>query len=110
SREPVVGLVVPAFLTLIGGLALFEAGRRREQQFQLAMVVAVISVNLLLATTWGSTDRELAELKFKRWTEDDRGRLLTRASLTQSEVNEFRKNYGLGPIELSDVMTEGSDA
>lgn len=63
SREPAVAAVVPAVLTLLGGLMVYlVAGKSLQQQKATAIAVIAFSFNLLIGTFWGSHLRYEAEL------------------------------------------------
>lgn len=105
SREPVVGAVVPAMLTLVGGLALFESSRHRDRQIVIALIVASLSTNLLLATLWGSHDRAIAEQNEKVDAQNDLERKLQQLSVIEDQINQFRADLGLKPIDFADIAS-----
>jgi hypothetical protein len=55
SREPAVGAVVPAALSLMSGVVVYLTGIKRVRtQVLIAAVVATFSINLLVGTFWGA--------------------------------------------------------
>jgi hypothetical protein len=105
SRAPVVGAVIPALLTLVGGLALFEVSRNKDQQTIIALVIAVLASVLLVATQWGADDRVHADAAHQAHTERDLERHLSHLAVIEQRVNEIRKLQGLPPLDKSDVVT-----
>jgi hypothetical protein len=103
SRVPVVGAVIPALLTLVGGLALFEASRNKDQQTIIALIIAILASVLLVATQWGADDRVRADIEHQAYVERDLERHLYRIAVVEQRVNEMRKVLGLPPLDKSDV-------
>jgi hypothetical protein len=99
-----VGAVIPALLTLVGGLALFEASRNRDQQTIIGLVIAVLASLLLVATQWGADDRVRADVVNQDYVERDLERQLTRIAVIEQRVNEMRKVLGLQPLDKSEVQ------
>jgi hypothetical protein len=64
SREPAIGAILPAVLSLIGGLVLFiVTGRHDNAHRRTASVGALALVlNILVGTIWGAMARENTEL------------------------------------------------
>jgi hypothetical protein len=60
SRTPVVGAVLPAVLTVIGGLVLFIVTREAPPEFRTLTATCTIALmlNLLLGSLWGSLSRD----------------------------------------------------
>lgn len=60
SRTPVVGAILPAILSVIGGLVLFIVTRDAAPGFRALTAAGTIALmlNLLIGTLWGSLSRE----------------------------------------------------
>jgi hypothetical protein len=89
SREPVVGAVLPAVLSLFGGLAAFLIGRDKGNQVVVSLAVLAFAFSLVLSTGWGVVLRNIAEEhKVSK-------NYLVRRALIEKEVREFRKSLHL---------------
>ncbi|MDQ2733453.1 MAG: hypothetical protein M3Y55_00355 [Pseudomonadota bacterium] len=95
SRESAVGAVVPAVLTLMGGVAAVLIGRAANQAATLRVsgLIVSFSIGLLVGTTWGSAMRQ-AVTDFEASEKE-----LIRRSLVELKVREFREALGL-PAEF----------
>ena len=93
SRESVVGAVLPAVLSLMGGLMIFLVGKNQESRSIVSISMIVFALTLLLGTSWGAVMRSTAE-EFKKSEE-----YLKYQAFVEAEVNEFRSNLGLPPLE-----------
>lgn len=100
SRESAVGAVLPAVLSLMGGLMIFLVGKSKESRAIVSISMIVFSFTLLLGTGWGAVMRSTAE-EFKKSEA-----YLKKQSFIESEVNEFRKKLDLPPIENKDATKE----
>ncbi len=89
SRESAVGTVLPAVLSLIGGLAIFLVVKDKITRIYVSMAVLSFSLSLVLGTSWGAVMRETAE-EFKISE-----RYLKSRALIESDVRKYRKNLGL---------------
>lgn len=93
SRESAVGAVLPSVLSLFGGLAVFLIGKNKESRIITSLAVLSFAISLVLGTSWGSIMRQ-------SWEEGKISKeYLQRQALIEVEVNEFRENLGLKPIE-----------
>lgn len=92
SRESVVGAVLPAVLSLMGGLMIFLIGKSKESREIVSISMFIFSITLLLGTGWGSVMRGVSEAYS---TSEIR---LKQQAYIESEVNEFRLNLGLQPL------------
>jgi hypothetical protein len=93
SRESVVGAVLPSVLSLFGGLAVFLIGKNKESRIITSLAVLSFAISLVLGTSWSSIMRQ-------SWEESKVSKeYLQRQALIEVEVNEFRENLGLKPIE-----------
>lgn len=92
SREAAVGTVIPAALTLIGGVALFLFTEPRYKKEIVFAAVFGFSAMLLFGTVLGSYERARAIADARSI---DR---LVRAAQTEFLVDAFRKSRGLPPL------------
>jgi hypothetical protein len=85
SREPAVGAVLPAVLSLIGGLAAALIGRDNASMAVVSIAVLAFSFSILISTGWGVRLRNIVE-------EDkiSKNYLMHRAQI-EAEVRAFRK-------------------
>jgi predicted neutral ceramidase superfamily lipid hydrolase len=93
SREPAISAVLPAVLSLMGGLMIFLVGRNQESRGIVSISMFVFSFMLLMGAGWGAVMRDVSE-EYKKSEI-----YLKQQAFIESEVNEFRKNLGLGPLE-----------
>jgi len=61
SREPAVGAVLPAVLSLVGGIAIYLVGKDVQQRVLVGLSVFCLSITLALGFFWGSIIRVRAE-------------------------------------------------
>jgi len=88
SRQPVVGAVLPAVLSLVGGLAIYLIGNPNNR-ILVSLCVLVLAFNLFVGATWGAVLREAAE-EYKHGAQ-----YLMNRALAEVEVREFRESLGL---------------
>jgi len=95
SREPAIDAVVPAMLSLMGGILVFLIGKNKESRSIVSVSIFSFTFMILLGSSWGSVMRDVAiEYKFSV-------QYLKQQAFIESEVNEFRSNLGLEPLELN---------
>ena len=89
SREPAVGAVLPAVLSLFGGLAAALIGRDNASRMVVSIAVLAFAFSIVLSTGWGVRLRNIAE-------EDkiSKNYLMHRAQI-EAEVREFRRSLRL---------------
>lgn len=89
SRESAVGDVIPATLSLIGGLSIYMIGKNKESRIPVSLSVLVFSVCLILGTSWGAVLRQesVYYLQSKQF--------LKKKAITEKEVKDFRISLGL---------------
>ena len=61
SRESILGAVLPAVLSLVGGLAIYLIGKENGNRILVSMCVLALSFCLFLGSTWGAILRQTAE-------------------------------------------------
>jgi hypothetical protein len=93
SRESAVGAVVPAVLTLMGGVAAVLVARAANwaASFRVSGLIATFSVGLLVGSTWGAAMRQSVEDFATSESE------LLRRSHVEAKVREFRDALKLPP-------------
>ena len=89
SRQPAVGDLIPAVLSLIGALAVYIVGKSKNSRRMVGAVIFILSVSLLLGTIWGAVTRTETDVYLK-----SKEYLIQRA-LVEKEVQDFRKALGL---------------
>lgn len=57
SREPAVGTVMPAILSLIGGLAVYVVGAKKADVRLVSLSVLALALNVVIGITWGAERR-----------------------------------------------------
>lgn len=95
SRESAVGAVVPAVLSLLGGVSAVLIGKTDNQKTsgRVSGLMLLFSLGLLVGTTWGSAMRQ-AVMDFEVSESE-----LIRKSHVEIKVREFREAIGL-PAEM----------
>lgn len=92
SRQAAVGAVLPAVLSLMGGLAVYLLGKDKSIRAIVAISVLAFSVSLVIGTGWGAIMRDSA-------AEYKRSELyLKQRAYIEAEVKNFRHELGL-PLE-----------
>lgn len=103
SRTSAMGAVLPAVLSLVGGLGIYLVGAEKADQGLVATCVIALSLNLLLGTLWGATLRD----DFER--ESTSAMAGKRAALAEVEVREFRRELGLPDSPPAQQAKKDSD-
>lgn len=93
SRESAVGAVVPAVLSLMGAVAAVLIGKTDNPRSsgRVSALMLLLSLGLLVGTTWGSAMRQ-AVMDFEASESE-----LIRKSHVELKVREFREAIGLPP-------------
>lgn len=94
SRAPAIGTVLPAVLSLMGGLVIFLVGRNSESRVIVSVSILAFSLTLLIGGGWGAVMRDTAEQYKKSEI------YLKQRAFIEAEVNEFRKNLDLPPLPV----------
>lgn len=89
SRTAAMGAVLPAVLSLVGGLAIYLVGAEKGDQGLVGTCIIALSLDLLIGSTWGAVLRDDFEREAK--SADAR----KREALVEIEVRDFRKELGL---------------
>jgi hypothetical protein len=90
SREPVIGAVLPAALSLVGGLVMYLiVGRAAQKQGFVAGMVTALSLTLVLGALWGARQRDVADEYFNSLA------YLRAQALEESDLHQYRKNIWL---------------
>ena len=89
SRSPAVGAVLPAVLSLVGGLAVFLIGKDPSVRVAVSLSVLIFATGLLLGATWGAVMRQAAEDYYLSVP------VLKGRAVDEAEVREFREALGL---------------
>lgn len=89
SRQPTMGAVLPAVLSLVGALAIYLIAAKKADQGLVAVCVIALSLGLLVSTLWGAALRDEFEQmgKSKITKMND--------ALDEVEVRDFRRSLGL---------------
>jgi hypothetical protein len=99
SRESAVGAVLPAVLSLMGGLMVFLIGKAKESRNVVSISIVVFSFTLLLGSGWGAVMRDVAE-KYNKG--QYYLQYLKQQAYIEAEVNELRNALKLAPLKNSD--------
>ncbi|MFH1872854.1 MAG: hypothetical protein ABIK82_16735 [Pseudomonadota bacterium] len=89
SRTSAMGAVLPAILSLVGGLAIYIVSAGKVDQVLVGTCVIALSLNLLIGSTWGAllrSDFEGGEKSANAGMRD---------ALVEVQVREFRRELGL---------------
>lgn len=98
SRESAIGAVLPAVLSLMGGLMIFLVGKSQESRSIVSISMIVFSFTLLLGAGWGAVMRDTAE-EYKKSEF-----YLQQQAFIEAEINEFRGDLGLLPLEQNHIV------
>ena len=118
SSEPAVGAVVPALLSLMGGLLLMIASKSEKNSkeeiktrlFIISIGVFIFSLTFLLGAHWGGTTRAIGMFKLEEYSKREKSKLeeyikseeyLIWHSCVEFKVNEYRKSLGLPTPEAN---------
>lgn len=94
SREPALGAVLPAVLSLMGGLVVFLIGKNIESRVIVSASMLLFALTLLTGAEWGADMRDKSE-NYKNGED-----YLKQRAFIESTVNEYRRNLDLPPITL----------
>ena len=104
SRQPVIGAVLPAVLSLVGALALYLVGQDSGNRALVSCAVIALSITLWIGANWGARMRDDSE-QFKA-----SAAFLKRQAVIELEVREFREALGLpatpGPLSKPQTKEE----
>jgi hypothetical protein len=116
SRDSAIGAVMPAVLSLVGGLALYLLGLKHGDAKLVGSCVVALSLSLLVGTLWGALLRSEAEREDAAWA-DARERQKTSLqrrkldAIEELELREFRASLGLPSVpEAQPVAASAADA
>jgi hypothetical protein len=99
SREPAISALIPAVLTLIGGIVLYLINKDRNQAVIAGFSVIVLSFNLFVGSTLGSINRGYVNEQMESLE------YLKKQADKEFLLQQYRKGYGLPPYPPS---TSGS--
>ena len=89
SRTAAVGFVLPAVLSLVGGLAIFLIGSDSKRRIIVSLSVLAFSINLLIGSSCGAITRTIAEEQIFST------KYLQKRAFIEVQVREFRRALGL---------------
>jgi uncharacterized membrane protein YhaH (DUF805 family) len=89
SRQPAMGAVLPAVLSLVGALAIYLIGAEKADQALVGVCVIALSLNLLVGSMWGAVLRD----DFER--DPVSAAAKKREALIEVDVRDFRRELGL---------------
>jgi hypothetical protein len=100
SREPTLSSVLPAVLSLIGGITVILITKNKDDRITISTSVFLFALTLLIGSGWGATMRNRYE-EYKDY-EKIRNELIANAVL-EDEINAFRKKLSLPPLQYIDT-------
>ncbi|MGO9951617.1 MAG: hypothetical protein ACLPN1_05325 [Dissulfurispiraceae bacterium] len=92
SRVPAFGTILPAVLSLMGGLIVYLVGRHASSRVIVSVSIFAFSLTLLIGTEWGAVMRDLDEESRKSEM------YLKNRAFIEAQVNEFRQKLNLSPL------------
>lgn len=92
SRVPIMGAVIPATLTFIGGAAFIVGLKEENVRLITAIMTIVFIMNFLVGASVGTDVRERGEII--RTSMEYQSKL----ALDERDINDFRLTYGLSPL------------
>jgi hypothetical protein len=110
SRQPAIGAVLPAVLSLVGGLSIYLIGARKVSTGFVGVCVIALSLDLLLGATWGAGAREAYEDAQKSAGHGKQ------EALVEAEIRDFRRALDLpdypptAPPKLGEPPVAGAQA
>lgn len=88
SRQPAIGDLIPAVLSLIGALAVYMIGKVKESRIVISTAIFLFSASLLLGANWGAVTRTESDLYLKS------KEYLMQRILIEKELQDFKKALG----------------
>lgn len=100
SRDPAVGSVLPAILSLVGALTLYILGLKKGDALLVSVCVISLTLNLLISIFWGADLRQVATYHEQILSQDlnasgPSAEALMNKADTESLVMEYRKSLRL---------------
>ena len=92
SRTSAMGAVLPAVLSLVGGLGIYLIGAGKADQGLVATCVIALALDLLIGSLWGAVLRDDFERDIRSASTQKR------EALIEVEVRDFRRDLGLQEI------------
>lgn len=97
SKSPVLSTLLPAVLSLLGGLVVHIIGKDTVSRIIVSISMFTFALTLLIGTEWGSVMRRINEEYYKSEY------YLKKQAVIEFRVNDFRKNLNLPPLPVSEV-------
>lgn len=96
SRSPAVGTVLPAVLSLVGGIAVFMLSKDGKVRDFVSRSVVALSVCIIVAALWGALERSAWEdyVSFRKTNIEE----LKRQAVVEAAIRDYRRKLGL-PID-----------
>ena len=91
SRQPVIGAVLPAVLSLVGALTLYLVGHEASNRGLVSCAVIALSFTLWIGANWGATLRDDSERYHLSAV------YAKQQAMVELEIREFREGLGLPP-------------
>ena len=91
SRAPAVGTVLPAVLSLLGGVAVILVNQSPAKAKLVSLAILVFAGGLLLGTSWGSSTRQSSD-EFANGAS-----ALKQRAVIEAQVREYREALELPP-------------
>ena len=96
SRSPAVGTVLPAVLSLVGGIAVFMLGKDGLVRDLVSRSVVALSVCIIVSALWGALERSAWEefVSFRKANIET----LKRQAVVEAVMRDYRRKLGL-PVD-----------
>lgn len=95
SREPAVGAVLPAVLSLIGGFSIYIATTKEQSRALLIPSVIALSLCVLTGAFWGANERITWQNSVDQAVLQNRLETLKRQARDEWVIKDYRRQLGL---------------
>jgi predicted neutral ceramidase superfamily lipid hydrolase len=107
SRAPALGTVLPAVLSLMGGIVVYIIGKNSTSRIIVSVTILAFALTLMIGAEWGAVMRRADEEFVKNVRRAERradeefaksALYLKKRAVIEDEVNDFRRNLDLPPL------------
>ena len=112
SREPIVGAVLPAVLSLIGGVFVYAlTSKKIKQQVLISGAISIFTLNLLVGTFWGTRlridhDNYLQSYQYRIIKETHEHNIRLKKLIFEDELIKSRKIFGLDENQCNSLIQD----
>jgi hypothetical protein len=102
SREPAIGAVLPAVLSLVGGLTVYVISKEAATRKIIIPSLIALSGSIIIGALWGATERSLGE-QYATWVEEQKSSYESLIMEADKEwrIRDYRRKLGLPETAIS---------